>query len=318
MSSGYKWFLVRGAAVALLAVAGAAPARAGDPRPLPPSVAEAWEAAGARVSWTGTGSDGRPESRSTPDGLADPVPLIECRSGDFGRLPAPPVPFALDLRRVDLSEGGHQELNLRRSVLTDAAIEYLAGLRELRELRLDGMGLTDAGLKHLAGLKQLQRLDVGGSRRGVDLTGSNLFGTKITDAGLRHLAGLKQLRELALSYSGVAGAGLKELSGFEELRELRLTDTKVTDAGPRELVALKRLRVLDLRGTEVADDGLKHLAGLRNLRKLELGRTRVPDDGLKELAGLKGLQRLDLSGTRVTDEGVGGLRRTLPGCLILR
>jgi hypothetical protein len=57
--------------------------------------------------------------------------------------------------------------------------------------------VTDAGLQHLAGLKQLRALD--------------LNNTQVTDAALKHLAGLKQLRELDLFLTKVTAKGKADL-----------------------------------------------------------------------------------------------------------
>jgi Leucine-rich repeat (LRR) protein len=105
--------------------------------------------------------------------------------------------------------------------VTDAGLEHLKGLGQLRQLEFRSTQVTDAGLEHLQGLKQLQWLA--------------LDETKVTDAGLEHLQGLGQLRELQLNGTQVTDAGLEHLKGLGQLQTLRLTGTHVTDAGVGKL-----------------------------------------------------------------------------------
>ena len=43
--------------------------------------------------------------------------------------------------------------------MTDAGLEHLKGLTQLRELNLNDTQVTDAGLEHLKGLTQLQSVE---------------------------------------------------------------------------------------------------------------------------------------------------------------
>ena len=81
--------------------------------------------------------------------------------------------------------------------ITDAGLEHVRGLTQLRELTLNRNEITDAGLAHLEGLTQLQTLD--------------LEHTKITDAGLAHLEGLTKLQSLGLAQTRITDAGLTHL-----------------------------------------------------------------------------------------------------------
>ena len=123
----------------------------------------------------------------------------------------------------------------------DAAMEYLTGVRQLRELNLEGIQVTDAGLKNLKGLTQLLLL--------------RIERAPVTDAGLEFLKGLARLQTLSLA------------------------GTQVTDAGLEQLKELTQLLYLDLAGTQVTDAGLEHLKGLTQLDWLYLGGTQVTDAG---------------------------------------
>jgi hypothetical protein len=56
-------------------------------------------------------------------------------------------------------------LELYGTAVGDAGMKHLAGLKELRLLRLDSAGVTDEGAKSLTGLRQLGFLDFGESCR---------------------------------------------------------------------------------------------------------------------------------------------------------
>ncbi len=122
-------------------------------------------------------------------------------------------------------------VDLRGQEVTDAGLEHLKGLTELRYLNLSNRKVSDAGLQHLKGLSQLRVLW--------------LDGTKVSDAGLEHLKGLTQLQELYLDNTHVSDAGLKQLMGLTQLWWLTLYGTRVSDAGVRDLQkALPNVRIM--------------------------------------------------------------------------
>ena len=113
-------------------------------------------------------------------------------------------------------------------------------------VHLDGTQVTDAGLQHLRGLMQLKKL--------------RLTCTQVTDAGLKHLKGLTQLWNLELDYTQVTDAGLQHVKGLTQLQYLDLVSTQVTDAGLEHLKVLTQLQHLTLGpGTRVTDEGVKKL-----------------------------------------------------------
>ncbi len=90
------------------------------------------------------------------------------------------------------------QLDLGRTIITDAALKTIAQLPRLVSLDLRQTKITDAGLESLIGLKKLESL--------------NLYGTEITDAGLQHLAKLKSLKNVHLWQSKATKPGVKQLS----------------------------------------------------------------------------------------------------------
>ncbi|MBL9133431.1 MAG: hypothetical protein JNG86_19625 [Verrucomicrobiaceae bacterium] len=90
------------------------------------------------------------------------------------------------------------QLDLGRTVITDAALKTIGQLPRLVSLDLRQTKITDAGLEALKGLKKLQSI--------------NLYGTEVTDAGIKHLAGIKSLKNVYLWQSKATKAGVKQLA----------------------------------------------------------------------------------------------------------
>jgi hypothetical protein len=156
----------------------------------------------------------------------------------------------------------------------DDDMAHLAKLHRLEVLELANCyQLTDAGLKVLAGLRDLRELRLGQ----VVYQG---YDPKVGDAGLVHLAGLTRLEILELQGTGLTDRGLANLSGLTRLQDLSLGDTRITDAGLKHLKGLSQLQELDLRDTAVTDAGLTALTGLSRLRTVRLEGTRVTPRGV--------------------------------------
>ena len=90
------------------------------------------------------------------------------------------------------------QLDLGRTVITDAGLATVAKLPRLAQLDLRQTKITDAGLESLTGLKNLRTL--------------NLYGTEVTDAGLKQLGAIKSLKQVYLWGSKATEAGAKQLS----------------------------------------------------------------------------------------------------------
>jgi Leucine-rich repeat (LRR) protein len=190
------------------------------------------------------------------------------------------------------------EVNLMNVKVTDAGLEHLKGLTQLRSLNLAGTNVV--GLANLKGLTQLRSLD--------------LSRTNISDVGLEHLKGMPQLQSLRLWQTKVTDAGLKHLKGLAKLQSLDLMTTKITDAGLNHLKGLSHLQSLNLGDTKVTDAGLEHLKGLTNLQSLCLMGTDITDAGLEHLKGLARLKDLVFCGTKVSDAGKEKFHQALPNC----
>ncbi len=158
---------------------------------------------------------------------------------------------------------------LVRSSVSDADIENLATLADLKVLMLEGANVGDTQLERLKGLTQLK--------------GLNLQGTKVGDAAMKYIGGMNHLKSLDLLGTNVTDAGLAQLDGLTKLEYLELSCTKVTNAGLVHLAGMTQLHNLGLTATTVSDAGLINVQRLRQLQELGLGRTKATAAGESEL-----------------------------------
>ncbi len=132
-----------------------------------------------------------------------------------------------------------------RQRITDKGLIHISGLRQLRELALNGTAVTGSGLRHIRGCRELQALFLGH--------------TPVTDQGLAHLKGLSSLRWLLLNHTKVTDRGLVHLAHLESLQDLELANTSITDEGLRHLEQLTWLEHVWLQGTDVTVKGCARL-----------------------------------------------------------
>jgi Leucine-rich repeat (LRR) protein len=244
------------------------------------------------------------------------------------------------LRRLDLSltyvsDRGIERLkNLDRlesldlfaaEFITDAAVAFLRGNRQLTTLNLRGTDVTDTSLAYVAELPNLKSLDIS-------------F-TQITDVGLEHLASLPQLEALNLGGNKISGVGLHVLELLPKLKKLSFYGIQRRNAGwcwapvvtDLEMETIARLTALEelnigygvalgtsrpddlgpadgeaecriAGGTRITDLGLSRLATLEKLRQLDLSGAAITANGLKTLTSLRNLQRLSLWNVKGIDD----------------
>jgi hypothetical protein len=185
-------------------------------------------------------------------------------SNPVGSPPQPPQPAWL----VHLLGDDFFNNIVMIGVFSDDLMIHLRDLPKLHSL-LAGEKVTDAGLENLKGLSQLKNI--------------SLRWAQITDAGLEHVKDLTQLKDLDLTDTQVTDAGLGQLKGLENLEFLGLMGTRVTDEGLKNLKEMEHLKSLNLNGTQVTDVGLEHLKRLNQLQNLWLQGTKITDAGVDKL-----------------------------------
>ncbi len=114
-------------------------------------------------------------------------------------------------------------LDIARSKVTDGGLKALAGMKNLKELHLEGTAISDAGIDQLKGLAELEYI--------------NLYNTKVTDAGLAKLAGLGKLKAIYLWQSGVTKAGVAALKAKLPKAHINTGWSAEDDAKPTAVVA---------------------------------------------------------------------------------
>ncbi|HLQ43716.1 MAG TPA: hypothetical protein VK137_03225, partial [Planctomycetaceae bacterium] len=109
--------------------------------------------------------------------------------------------------------------------LTNDDLREIGRLSNLEALMLVETLATDAGLEHLSGLAQLKFLRLEGS----------LSGQEFSDQGLKSLTSLSSLAELILYGTGFTDDGASVLASLRSLKTLHLADTAITRAGQMKL-----------------------------------------------------------------------------------
>jgi internalin A len=197
-----------------------------------------------------------------------------------------------------------EDLNLYAAeFITDAALAFLRGHRQLRTVNLRGTDVTDTSVAYLAGLPGLTSLDIS-------------F-TQITDVGLEHLASLSQIEQLNLGGNKISGVGLHVLKLLPKLKKLSFYGIQRRNAGwcwAPVVTDLELDTIALVGGLEELNIGLG--VGLGTPRPKDLGPadgeaecrvaggTRITDLGVRKLAQLEKLRQLDLSGAAITVNGV--------------
>lgn len=169
------------------------------------------------------------------------------------------------------------------SQLTDAGLDHLGELRDLRFLHLGGTKVTDRGLAKLVALNNVEWLGLGFTYEGITDEGLaiiseqfpklqtlGLLYTSVTDDGLRHLRGLASLEQLDLSFTKIQGGELNQLARLPKLKWLGLGGPKITDASLAKLASLIQLKDLWIVDAPLTDASIPHLRELKHLRGLRL------------------------------------------------
>jgi hypothetical protein len=193
--------------------------------------------------------------------------------------------------------------------MTDALLRDIVGFEHLTSLRLNGSaGITDAGIELLVRMPNLRYLDVSG--------------TAITDRGVAILAMFPALEQVSLAWTRVSDRGCAALGALRPLANLDLSGTAAGDRTIHALVGKPLLRYFR-SGNGTTDDGLalfRHYPGFttppepipapslmgdaRAANALTL-RGSFTDRGVASLAALTGLADLDMDDRSLSVTGAG-------------
>ena len=179
-------------------------------------------------------------SKSNDQQLADQVQMV--RDGKSNVVDIRDKPISGDQALQPLQNiVGVRKLNLDNSPVTDAALQGLGPMPELRDLSLTRTLITDDALpmivKQFPGLEAL-RLDR----------------TAITDKNLSELSKLTSLQQLSLFRTRISDSGCLQLAKIATLKKLSLDQTQITDVGFKTVATMPRLESLSVWKTQVTDE----------------------------------------------------------------
>lgn len=155
-------------------------------------------------------------------------------------------------------------LGLARTGIGDAGIKHLRGSARLWDLNLRFTQITNACLDDLATISNLRTLD--------------LSSTKIDGEGLKKLAPLK-LRELNVENTNLDDSAVDTLVALAAVERLRLTDTKVTMDGLRKLSRSGKTAYIYVSFNDFTAEQVKELETLNpKCRFLRTSREKESDE----------------------------------------
>lgn len=171
----------------------------------------------------------------------------------------------------DRNAPGHPviEVDLGRSMVTDAVLEHLINLNSFRNLFLDKTLVTDRIMEVLRVHPEIREL--------------NIDETNITDDGLMSLCYAKGLELLFLG-ANITDGGFSSIQTVATLTTLGIADTKVTDAGLRYVEGCRQLEHIFVGQQHLTETGIGHLKRLSRLKIINVN-AEVADTVLKQLRG---------------------------------
>jgi len=232
-------------------------------------------------------------------------------------------PIGDELRDADLAPLA-SKIKLERlmlndeSKLTNASLDHIAGLTQLRELRLGVNAFTDPALAKLSRLKKLQTLSlIGTASTGESLAAFDgapleaLYINQLSDAGAKHLRLFPALRTLHLFGSPLTAAGFAHAESLKQLQHLDLSGCNGLDeAAFAPLAKLHDLQQLNLEGTGAGDRACRQMSTLTKLSDIHIGSPALTDAGLEDLGRVVSLKMVRITApATITDRGVRHLWR---------
>jgi hypothetical protein len=188
--------------------------------------------------------------------------------------------FNLFLRKLQANKE-LKTLHLIPALLSNEAMEFIASLESLEELKVLGGPVSDRGMMQLKKCKKLKRLEIG---------------TKyITPTGLSVFAEMPQLEYLTLQVSDLellpAVAQMNHVRSFKEL----ILFAEADDASLDFVKQLTELDSLLVHGRKITDEGIAKLKNMTRLKKLSVSGPAFDGHGLKQLRELRQLEKLYLN-----------------------
>jgi len=222
---------------------------------------------------------------------------------DFGKVPAPDVPFALLLGKIKLSEKDLKNIgkfkNLTSLVVGDCettpkALQELGQFSQLKHLQLMGVEMTANVLDAVLKLKNLESLV--------------LMSCDVSSKQIDKLTELKNLKRFSISGNEVSENAIKSLSKLTKLTGLNLSGTDVSDDALTDIANFKELKALCLDGLAFRGTCFPEIGKLEKLEHLSMSDLKepFPAGSLRYVFHLKNLKELDLGGIEFTGQLIDG------------
>jgi hypothetical protein len=209
---------------------------------------------------------------------------------------------------------------------TDAAIDALGALSELRVLHLRNTQVSLAGIKKLSAVPKLSEVGLYGDVRDTwleemtklpGLHALTVSSSQVTKKGLTLLASCKELHRLDFDCS-FDDTDLAALSGCKQLEILNVYNMFINGNGDgiKQLAELPNLKDVMLSSISFKDAHMKLFGNLKQIRKLAIAGINITDAAVPELSRLTWLESLNVFATKITKAGGDKLRMALPKCTV--
>ena len=210
--------------------------------------------------------------------------------------------FALKYRPVVLAVGG-----MDMSAIDWSGLSALKNMTSLYELDLTDTQFSDADIEALGGVPQIKKL--------------SLRGTKITNAGLKKIQEqnlLPHLQTILLGHTRTTGDIFPTLYKIPSLSTLDVEAiNQITPEHLKALVQMPRITGIDFNSNQIGDEGLQIISE-KKLDTLGLEDCNVSDKGIAYLSHQTALRKLNLAhNPNVTDKCLPTLAK-LPKLVVLR
>lgn len=151
-----------------------------------------------------------------------------------------------------------------------------------------------------------------------------LWGTQVTDNNLVAVAELSSLEQLVMVEAvNVSDEGVANLRTLKRLEWLVVTKSQMSDVSLQVLSELPNLKVLNLKASLLSDEGISYFSKHKELRMLHVhGRDDKPSDitdkGIAQLCNVPNLVFIGAKNTLVTESGASDFMGKCPNCKVLR
>lgn len=181
------------------------------------------------------------------------------------------------------------------NLITDDRLQVIGQLKTLQVLGWCHGIISDAGVESLRGLSNLKTLHIEGD---------------INDEGLRSLANCGALQHLLLDGNRITETGLAELQKLKSLKILRLgMSNELTDADFAQLLKIESLEELGIDASKLPSDRLGSLRKLPRLKHLTLYNPKLDLKSTYALRGINSLESLSLCDAVFNDAAIGELAK---------